>query len=329
MIDLESKMTNKNKLLKTFVKLPRKILKKKYNMYTDKYINLSGQNANDYIRKMICERPQGLMVSKFGTIELHNVCCFDATEKGLSLNNFLMACTGEISLYPEVTMQSLCSNAGFFPRNITLGYQYKNLVISDMKEIDILGSYLKEEEYFKNHLKHCVKVDLEGYYAPFLWENPWSSALRGKKILVIHPFVNSIEKQYRNRSKLFENEEVLPEFGDLILIKAVQSIAGNDTGFTNWFEALEYMKNKIDNVDFDIALIGCGAYGMNLAAHIKRRGKIAIHMAGWTQMLFGIYGNRWIEDRPEYTKYINSYWIRPSENEKPFGAEKIENACYW
>ena len=89
------------------------------------------------------------------------------------------------------------------------------------------------------------------------------------------------------------------------------------------------MKNKIDNVDFDIALIGCGAYGMNLAAHIKRRGKIAIHMAGWTQMLFGIYGNRWIEDRPEYTKYINSYWIRPSENEKPFGAEKIENACYW
>ena len=89
------------------------------------------------------------------------------------------------------------------------------------------------------------------------------------------------------------------------------------------------MKQEIDCCDYEIALIGCGAYGMDLAAHVKRRGKIAIHLAGWTQMLFGIYGNRWLEDQPAYRRLINEYWVRPLESEKAAGAEKVENGCYW
>ncbi|MBD4336261.1 hypothetical protein GUH15_09405, partial [Xanthomonas citri pv. citri] len=77
----------------------------------------------------------------------------------------------------------------------------------------------------------------------------------------------------------------------------------------DWFEALEYMESEISKMDFDIALIGCGAYGMCLAAHVKRMGKTAIHLAGWTQMLFGVYGKRWVEDQPEYAKFINQFWI--------------------
>ena len=33
------------------------------------------------------------------------------------------------------------------------------------------------------------------------------------------------------------------------------------------------MKMQMDEEDYDIALIGCGAYGMSLAAHAKRKGK--------------------------------------------------------
>ncbi|WP_274095727.1 hypothetical protein [Riemerella anatipestifer] len=40
-----------------------------------------------------------------------------------------------------------------------------------------------------------------------------------------------------------------------------------------WFDALEDMKNKIDLVDFDVAIIGCGAYGLPLASYIKNKGK--------------------------------------------------------
>ena len=55
-------------------------------------------------------------------------------------------------------------------------------------------------------------------------------------------------------------------------MKAVQTQAdAKDSRFKDWFEALQYMKDEIDKCDYDIALIGCGAYGMCLAAHVKRQ----------------------------------------------------------
>lgn len=300
--------------------------------YTNQFTEYIGQTANDYITNRIKNEKNGLMISKFGTIELDNIICYEINKNGLEIKDYLNALKGRYSIYQEETFVKLCNNAGFFPYDISMLEKYNNLVRRDMKEIDILGSYLKAERYINNGLSsNCVKVDLDGYYAPFLWENPWTKCLKGKKVLVIHPFVESIKKQYERREKLFSNPEVLPEFSELHLIKAVQSIANNEKNlpFKDWFEALKEMENQMDEIDYDIALIGCGAYGMNLAAHAKRRGKIAIHLAGWTQMLFGIYGNRWIEDQPEYRKFVNEYWIRPNENERPDNADQIENACYW
>lgn len=152
--------------------------------------------------------------------------------------------------------------------------------------------------------------------------------MEGKKVVVIHPFVETIASQYEKRQLLFKDETVLPHFASLHFIKAVQSIGGNQTNYSDWFKALEYMENELDKLDYDIVLIGCGAYGFNLAAYAKRQGKIAIHLAGWTQMLFGIYGNRWKDD-PRYSPFINEYWVRPSLGETPKNATKIENACYW
>lgn len=81
------------------------------------------------------------------------------------------------------------------------------------------------------------------------------------------------------------------------------------------------MEDDISKIDFDIALIGCGAYGMPLAAYIKSMGKQAIHLAGWTQVLFGIIGTRW-QNNPRVSKMINEYWIHPSENNIPAEAKK-------
>ena len=115
----------------------------------------------------------------------------------------------------------------------------------------------------------------------FSQQHPWTYSLKGKKILVVHPFSETIESQYKNKKKkLFKNSEVLPEFASLQTIKAVQSIAGNPVGFDTWFDALDWMKSEIDKKDFDIALLGCGAYALPLAAHIKRMGKKVVHMGG-------------------------------------------------
>lgn len=302
--------------------------------FNESNVEIWDEEANNFVYNQIknaLKEDTGLMVCKFGTIELRAFCCLDGIKKGFSLKDYWEGITEKQCVLPNEAMDALSSNAGFFPNDINFGLKFHDLMLEDIKEIDILGSYIQQEEQIKEYLPKCTRINLNGYYAPFLWEHPWTRILEGKKVLVIHPFADSIKRQYAKREYLFDNPEVLPQFKELITIKAVQSIAGNGeaTGFSDWFEALEWMENEIDNTDYDIALIGCGAYGFSLAAHIKRQGKVAVHLAGWTQMLFGIYGNRWIEHQPEFKKYINEYWVRPGIDERPKNSEKVEGGCYW
>lgn len=94
----------------------------------------------------------------------------------------------------------------------------------------------------------------------------------------------------------------------------------------------------MDKVDYDIALIGCGAYGFPLAAHAKRMGKQAVHLGGALQLLFGIKGHRWetmeygtdiLPRGGMYMEMFNEHWVRPTVAETPRTAQKVENACYW
>ena len=152
----------------------------------------------------------------------------------------------------------------------------------------------------------------------------------GKKVLVIHPFKDSIEQQYKKKNLLFSNN-LLPNF-ELITLKAVQSVANETTHYKDWFEALEYMKNEMNKVNFDIALIGCGAYGLHLAAHAKKIGKKGFHIGGVLQIIFGIIGTRYENPNQSggvYLKLFNKNWIRPSKDETPKDAHLVEKNTYW
>jgi len=228
--------------------------------------------------------------------------------------------------------------SGIFPESVETAERFAKRYINDIPEIDLLGSWLYSEKYMP--LKPEVeRVYLEMLY-PFFSNNPWTKALKGKKVLVIHPFEETIKQQYAKRKLLFDDDNMLPDF-DLIVLKAVQSVAGIETEFKNWFEALEYMEEKISHIDFDIAVIGCGAYGLPLAAYIKRMGKKAIHLGGGTQLLFGIYGKRWLEEYGktkiynghiidvDYKRMFNEHWCYPLDIDTPQNASKVDNACYW
>ena len=220
--------------------------------------------------------------------------------------------------------------SGFFPIDTLLVEKYCKLVLSDVPEVNILGTWKADENLCEDELQNTVKIDFE-YLEPFFSNNPWTKALEGKKVLVIHPFQNSIESQYKKHKLLFKNN-LLPKF-ELKTIKAVQTVANEKSEFENWFEALDFMKNQMNKIDYDIALIGCGAYGFNLAAHAKRMGKKGFHLGGVLQMLFGIIGKRW--ESPNqfnglYLKLFNEHWARPVKEERPKQAHLIENnVSYW
>jgi hypothetical protein len=227
--------------------------------------------------------------------------------------------------------------SGFFPVTKDKIEQFCELMIQDIPAVDILGSWLVEEQKVRKELS-AKKVHLR-LLEPFWAGSPWTKALIGKKVLVVHPFAETIAKQYLERLHLFKNSEILPEFKSLQVIKAVQTLGEGDSRFNDWFEALEYMKSEIDKMDYDVCLIGCGAYGFHLAAHVKRKGKKGVHLGGALQLLFGIKGKRWEDPNYGvkgwgipynlYPNLINEHWVRPDQKDKPKNAQVVEGACYW
>ena len=82
-------------------------------------------------------------------------------------------------------------------------------------------------------------------------------------------------------------------------------------------------------MDFDVALLGCGAYNLPLCAFIKgTMKKPAVYLGGDCQIFFGISGRRW-ENNEYVNNHKNEYWIYPDASETPASAYDVENGCYW
>ena len=191
-------------------------------------------------------------------------------------------------------------------------------------ELDVLGSWRREDSLLATPRARdeMPLPALEPYLSTSLVRDSGR-----RSVLVIHPFKRTIETQYHNhRHKLFADGRVLPKFGSLEAIQAVQTIAGNKSQFSDWFEALNSMKSAMDAMNYDIAIIGCGAYGFPLAAHAKRRGKQAVHLGGATQILFeseeiagiGILG---------FHAFITNGGSGRRPRKGCDGADRVENAC--
>lgn len=312
-------------LLKAMRKIYQKVQKHQRPDLTDNLAQFKGQQASDIIKKILLNKSPA-MIARFGSNELN--CVTNYYNIRNNRRKFSSYIKGEIGAFwwDKKMMQYMSTGAGFFPSTEANLEKFSALMLEDMKQVDVLGSWLQQEEFFASQLSKAVKVglkDLEPYYH----KHPWSEALEGKKVLVVHPFAASIEQQYAKRELLFPTN-VLPEF-ELKTIKAVQTAADHREGFKDWFEALKYMQDKIHSIDFDIAIIGCGAYGFPLAAFVKRLGKKAVHLGGGTQILFGIKGKRWEEQNPFIASLMNEHWIRPSPEERIQHLTKIENGCYW
>lgn len=290
----------------------RRILKNDVKRYAGREL-FSAEEGNKKIGQLI-ETGKPFAASRFGSTELSVILRREAHKNHRSYKN---------------NDNNLCTLSGFFPNDICLMDQFAEEMLGMVSEIDLLGVWFSSlEEYVIGEympdtmLTHLTAVE------PYAFADPWSKRLEGKKVLVIHPFEESIRKQYAKREVLFDNPNVLPKF-ELSTIKAVQTIAGEkDNRFETWFEALGYMKSEMKKVDFDIAIIGCGAYGMPLAIEAKRMGKQAVHMGGATQLLFGIMGARW-DQNEGVKKMCNEHWTRPSASEQCKNQQKVEDACYW
>lgn len=288
--------------------------------YSDNVL-LTAEEANRCLFKKIQEG-KPFLAGRFGSTELLNMRSYD-------FGDFVGKKYGK-----DFHFNHLCQWSGFFPQDISLLPQFVDTMKAACSEVDFLAVWFQafEDYYMKYNMPQLKDISYLLDFEPWSCKDiHWSAALKGKKVLVIHPFENTIRTQYERRKLLFPNTDILPDF-ELKTLKAVQTLAGTkDLRFETWFDALEWMYQEAMKIDFDIAIVGCGAYGLPLAAKIKKEGKQAIHLAGATQLLFGIKGKRW-EENEAFTyvkKRFNEAWVYPGDEDKLTDGNKVEGGCYW
>lgn len=161
-----------------------------------------------------------------------------------------------------------------------------------------------------------------------IYNNPWTKALKGKRILIISPFIKSMQEKLDILPEIY-GVDLFPEC-EFVFIKPPQT--QGDSESDEFDKELSKFMSEVVNIkeQFDIALCSCGGYGNLVCAEIYKLGKSAIYVGGVLQMFFGIYGNRWLKERPDIIRlYMNKYWTRPKEEEHPEGHKKVEGGCYW
>ena len=298
------------------------ILSNRFNhdFFVDSSRLISADAAATQIRNaLLNEEPY--MVGRFGAFESQAMLQADGVISGVQK-------TVSSSIIEHLNM-----NAGVFPKGEDMVLRFAEYMEQYVPDVDLLGYWQGGAGGYvtENYLTHKTVLTKLANIEPFYASFPWTDSLRGQKVLVIHPYKQSILHQYEKRNLVFpktESGEILPEM-DLSVLQAVQTIANvRDERFTDWFDALDYMYDQAMLINPKIVIIGCGAYGFPLAARLKRAGKQVIHLGGAVQLLFGIQGKRW-DRNVVVQRYVNENWIRPLEQERPIGSERIENGCYW
>lgn len=286
---------------------------------------ISPAEVQDRIKAMLlAEEP--CMIARFGSVELQAVVDYLHPATWSSAIRYVK---GEIPAwgYAPSTLRTMKINAGFFSSSPEQLDKFGALMMESMKQVDMLGSWRGEEAAVLPYMPQAERVPLYTL-EPYYFDNPWTPALEGKKVLVVHPFEDTIRKQFARYDKLFADKRMSPKY-ELLTIKAVQSIAGNKPEqFADWFEALDWMKQEIDKKDFDIAIIGCGAYGFPLAAYVKSKGKKAVHLGGAVANMYGINSTA-VQKNMALNRVVNEFWVNPSADETPLNIQMVENGRYW
>ena len=159
--------------------------------------------------------------------------------------------------------------------------------------------------------------------------DPWTWALRGKRLLIISPFEDSMKEKLSKRKEIY-GVDLFPEC-EFVFIKPPQTQGTQesrefDIELRDFYTRLDEVKD-----DFDVALCSCGGYGNLVCDYIySEMNKSAIYVGGVLQMYFGIYGSRWIRERQDILRiHLNEHWSRPTNDEKPKDFQKVEGSCYW
>lgn len=246
-----------------------------------------------------------------------------------------------IQRYIENSSKTMKNNAGIQLSNIISIAKYSKLYMDAFENCDLFSGWdINGNVYPYISVSHNYITtrysSKQIVWAPaldvfhYIYSNPWTHSLKGKRILIVSPFEETILEQIPHREKLFDGVDLFPGC-TFVTIKPPMTQGSEisrefDEELSDFYVNLDKLKDS-----YDVALLSCGGYGNIISNHIfSVHNKSAIYMGGTLQTAFGILGRRWLLERPDIIRiFMNKYWSRSKETEKPKGHENIEGGCYW
>jgi len=276
---------------------------------------LSAQEGNSLIARSI-DRPGA--IGKVGSVEMAAL-----------RHHLTRADSSGFCEFPGWQANNLYRNAGVYPAEDLVFSRFCTTYTEALTHLDVLAVWFNRGEHaVKRRFAANAAVTALRALEPYYHSQPWSQYLADKRILVVSPFADTIQFQYRRREQVWRlKQEVLPDF-QLLTLRSPLSAFLTAPAYPDWFAALDAMRGQMASIRFDVAIVGAGAWSLPLVAHAKSLGAFAIHLGGAVQILFGIKGGRW-DTHPEISAFYNEAWTRPSLSETPQGVRQIEGGCYW
>lgn len=280
---------------------------------------------------------------KLGTSEL-NAILFYVSNRAST--------TGLKPPYPDMIKRHMFVNAGLFSAAHTtqeeaLDDWCDHMIKEVLPRIDGLAEWnpispLYESMVLNAYSPESVRFplrSLEPYYCVKA-QHKWTARIPpGQALAVVSPFAATIESQYTKQADVWSSAPLWPSTQPTLhTIRAGYSPSLSTVGLKSswsadilrggWRVAVLDVAERVAESGAKLAIIGCGALSLPIAAALKQRGISAIHLGGATQILFGVKGKRWAT-HDIISKFFNDAWVFPSIDECPTNATAVEGGCYW
>jgi len=243
----------------------------------------------------------------------------------------------EIRNYEKELKIHALKQEGLYPENCDFYLAFNRFYMNHVRNLDCLGVCYRpstmEMQILRYYKLHSKLIYFEFQEPDRTDQQCYLPYFRDKKLLIICPFAAVLKSQATK--EIFEG--VWSKTGKKWFypksVDAVEFPYGfaqeTHQKYSTVMDLFDFIIGKINQKDFDVALVAAGGLSIPIASTIKNMGKVAIDLGGHLQFVFGVLGKRWRDSEDGKRNYYNDFWIDMPARYKPKETDVCDNGAYW
>ena len=346
-------MSEPVEVIKSFSESPAESLRRKVYLYRRKMVPTILKNVYwNALEKLAAARLKSASITKHEFIDdIGNAIAahrgYAAAKIGISQKHWMYYEVllskewdpAEITQYEKELKFHASKQEGIFPASFDFYLEFNRFYMNHVKNLNCLGLFYEPPSMELELIRH---YQLKNKFIYFISQEPgrtdeecYLPYFKDKKVLLICPFADLLKN--RATQEIFEG--VWSKFGKKWFypqqVDAVEFPYGfaKDTQqkYATVMDLFDFIMGKINQKDFDVALIAAGGLSIPIASTIKNMGKVGIDLGGHLQFIFGVIGQRWRDQENCKRNYFNDYWIDMPAQYKPKETDVCDmpDAGYW